>query len=146
MLKIEEIASRLDDVKKVKLWTDQRPERLSKFDPSLRSLGHRLIGCDEQSKQLPHPAMYAESRQSAQSLTLLSHAALILRRSDRQRRPPRRGRPGNVRVHSQHRERLSLPFADGDPKTAEVLSNVLLLARDREIQDLNLLDQVLARR
>ena len=47
-----------------------------------------------------------------------------------------------VPVHSQHRGRLFLPFADDDPKTAEILSKVLLLARDREIQDPNLLDQI----
>ena len=46
-----------------------------------------------------------------------------------------------VPVHSQHRGRLFLPFAD-DPKTAEVLSKVLLLARDSEIKDSNLLSQI----
>lgn len=40
-----------------------------------------------------------------------------------------------VAVHSQHRGRLFLPFADDDPRTAEVLSKVLLLARDRQIRD-----------
>jgi hypothetical protein len=47
-----------------------------------------------------------------------------------------------VPVHSQHRGRLFLPFADDDPRTAEVLSKVLLLARDHEIQDPNILDQL----
>lgn len=47
-----------------------------------------------------------------------------------------------VAVHSQHRGRLFLPFADDDPRTAEVMSKVLLLARDREIQDPNILDQI----
>jgi hypothetical protein len=45
-----------------------------------------------------------------------------------------------VAVHSQHRGRLFLPFADDDPRTAEVLSKVLLLARDKEIKDPNILD------
>lgn len=49
-----------------------------------------------------------------------------------------------VPVHSQHRGRIFLPFADDDPKTAEVLSKVILLARDREIQDPNLLNQIRA--
>lgn len=49
-----------------------------------------------------------------------------------------------VPVHSQHRGRIFLPFADDDPKTAEVLSKVILLARDREIQDPNLLRQIRA--
>jgi len=49
-----------------------------------------------------------------------------------------------VPVHSQHRGRIFLPFADDDPKTAEVLSKVILLARDREIKDPNLLDQIRA--
>jgi hypothetical protein len=47
-----------------------------------------------------------------------------------------------VPVHSQHRGRLFLPFADDDPKTAEVISKTLLLARDRDIKDPNLLAQV----
>jgi Family of unknown function (DUF5724)/Domain of unknown function (DUF4132)/HEAT repeats len=47
-----------------------------------------------------------------------------------------------VPVHSQHRGRIFLPFADDDPKTAEILSKVILLARDREIKDPNLLDQI----
>jgi hypothetical protein len=47
-----------------------------------------------------------------------------------------------VPVHSQHRGRLFLPFVDDDPKTAEVISKVLLLARDAEIQDPTILDQL----
>jgi hypothetical protein len=47
-----------------------------------------------------------------------------------------------VPVHSQHRGRLFLPFADDDPKTAEILSKVILLARDQEILDPNLLAQI----
>lgn len=47
-----------------------------------------------------------------------------------------------VAVHAAHRGRLFLPFADDDPKTAEVLSKILLLARDSEIKDPNLLDQI----
>ena len=47
-----------------------------------------------------------------------------------------------VAVHSQHRGRLFLPFADDDPKTAEVMSKVLLLARDRQIKDPGILDQI----
>lgn len=49
-----------------------------------------------------------------------------------------------VPVHAQHRGRLFLPFADDDPRTAEVISKVLLLARDQEIQDPTLLDQLRA--
>jgi hypothetical protein len=47
-----------------------------------------------------------------------------------------------VPVHSQHRGRIFLPFADDDPRTAEILSKVILLARDQEIKDPNLLDQI----
>jgi hypothetical protein len=47
-----------------------------------------------------------------------------------------------VAVHSQHRGRLFLPFADDDPRSAEVMSKVLLLARDREIKDPNILDWI----
>ena len=48
-----------------------------------------------------------------------------------------------VPVHSQHRGRLFLPFADDDPRTAEVVSKVLLLARDSEIKDPTILEQLL---
>ena len=55
-------------------------------------------------------------------------------------------RPGGavciLPVHAQHRGRLFLPFADDDPRTAEVISKVLLLARDHEIQDPTILEQL----
>ena len=47
-----------------------------------------------------------------------------------------------VPVPAQHRGRLFLPFADDDPKTAEVLAKVLLLARDQDIQDPTVLEQI----
>ncbi len=47
-----------------------------------------------------------------------------------------------VAVGAQHRGRLFLPFADDDPRTAEVLSKVMLLARDQEIQDPTILEQL----
>ena len=50
-----------------------------------------------------------------------------------------------VPVHAQQRGRLFLPFADDDPKTAEVVSKVLLLARDSDIQDPIILDQIRAK-
>ncbi|MBI2910291.1 MAG: DUF4132 domain-containing protein [Chloroflexi bacterium] len=49
-----------------------------------------------------------------------------------------------VPSHAQHRGRLFLPFADDDPRTAEVLSKTLLLARDSEIKDPSILEQILA--
>ena len=49
-----------------------------------------------------------------------------------------------VAVPSQYRGRLFLPFADDDPKTAEVLSKVLMLARDAEIRDPTILEQIRA--
>lgn len=45
-------------------------------------------------------------------------------------------------VHSQHRGRLFLPFVDDDPKSAEVISKVLLLSRDKDIQDPTILSQL----
>ena len=45
-------------------------------------------------------------------------------------------------IHSQQRGRLFLPFADDDPKSAEVIAKVLLLARDHEIQDPTILRQI----
>jgi hypothetical protein len=48
-----------------------------------------------------------------------------------------------IPVHSQHRGRIFLPFADDDPKTAEVVAKVLLLARDEKIKDPTILEQIL---
>jgi hypothetical protein len=45
-------------------------------------------------------------------------------------------------IHSQHRGRLFLPFADEDPKSAEVMSKVLLFAKDNDIQDPTVLSQI----
>jgi hypothetical protein len=45
-------------------------------------------------------------------------------------------------VHSQQRGRIFLPFADDDPKSAEVISKILLLARDNEIKDPTILEQL----
>jgi hypothetical protein len=57
-------------------------------------------------------------------------------------------RPGNaiciVPVGAQHRGRLFLPFVDDDPRTAEVVSKVVLLARDERIQDPSILAQLRA--
>ncbi len=49
-----------------------------------------------------------------------------------------------VPVHAQHRGRLFLPFADDDPRTAEILSKILWLAADDKIKDPFLLDQIAA--
>ena len=46
-------------------------------------------------------------------------------------------------VHAQHRGRLFLPFADDDPKTAEVVSKIITLARDKELKDPGILEQLL---
>lgn len=45
-------------------------------------------------------------------------------------------------VHSQGRGRLFLPFLDSDPKTAEILSKVVLFAQDRKIKDPFILNQI----
>lgn len=50
-----------------------------------------------------------------------------------------------IPVHAQHRGRLFLPFADDDPRTAEVLSKVLLLSNDAQIKDPSILEQIIAR-
>ncbi len=47
-----------------------------------------------------------------------------------------------IPVHSQHRGRMFLPFIDDDPKTAEIISKILLLAKDNEIQDPTVLRQL----
>lgn len=45
-------------------------------------------------------------------------------------------------VHSQSRGRLFLPFVDEDPKTAEIMSKIVLLAEDRKIKDPSILEQI----
>ena len=46
-------------------------------------------------------------------------------------------------VHSQHRGRIFLPFIDEDPKTAEIMSKVLLFAQDEKIKDIFILEQII---
>ena len=45
-------------------------------------------------------------------------------------------------VHSQHRGRLFLPFLDEDPKTAEILSKIVLFAEDGKIKNPFILEQI----
>ncbi|MEH7515597.1 DUF5724 domain-containing protein [Gottfriedia acidiceleris] len=47
-----------------------------------------------------------------------------------------------IPVHSQHRGKIFLPFIDEDPKTAEILSKIVLLAQDQKIKDPNILIQL----
>jgi hypothetical protein len=48
-----------------------------------------------------------------------------------------------VLVYTQHRGWIFLPFTVDDPRTAEVISKVLLLARDKGIKDPTILEQIL---
>ncbi|MDR1085863.1 MAG: DUF4132 domain-containing protein [Deltaproteobacteria bacterium] len=48
-----------------------------------------------------------------------------------------------IPVHSQARGRIFLPFADDDPRTAEIMSKILLLAEDNKIKDPIILEQIL---
>ena len=45
-------------------------------------------------------------------------------------------------VHSQHRGKIFLPFVDDDPKTAEIISKVLLFAEDGKIKDPSILEMI----
>lgn len=45
-------------------------------------------------------------------------------------------------VHSQSRGKLFLPFVDEDPKTAEIMSKIVLFAKDEKIKDPYILDQL----
>ena len=45
-------------------------------------------------------------------------------------------------VHSQARGRVFLPFADDDPKTAEILSKIIFLAEDTKIKDPEILSRI----
>lgn len=54
--------------------------------------------------------------------------------------------PGNtlfvVPVGGQHRGRIFLPFVDDDPRTAEIVSKVVMLSRDDKITDPTILGQI----
>lgn len=45
-------------------------------------------------------------------------------------------------VHSQARGRIFLPFADDDPKTAEILTKIVVLAEDSKLKDPSILSQL----
>lgn len=45
-------------------------------------------------------------------------------------------------VHSQHRGKIFLPFADDDPKTAEIITKVIMFAEDKKIKDVSILEQI----
>lgn len=45
-------------------------------------------------------------------------------------------------VHSQHRGKLFLPFVDEDPKTAEIMSKIVMFAEDGKIKDPSILSQI----
>lgn len=47
-------------------------------------------------------------------------------------------------VHSQHRGKIFLPFVDEDPKTAEILSKILMFAEDQKIKDPAVIAQIAA--
>lgn len=47
-------------------------------------------------------------------------------------------------VHSQHRGKLFLPFIDEDPKTAEIISKIVLFAEDQKIKDPSILEQIVS--
>lgn len=50
---------------------------------------------------------------------------------------------GIIPVHSQHRGKLFLPFMDEDPKSAEIISKMRLLAEDDRIKDPMVLAQLM---
>ncbi len=45
-------------------------------------------------------------------------------------------------VHSQSRGKIFLPFIDEDPKTAEILSKIILFAEDSKIKDPFIMEQI----
>lgn len=47
-----------------------------------------------------------------------------------------------VAVQSSHREKIFLPFIDEDPKSAEIMSKIVLFAQDKKIKDPYILDQI----
>lgn len=47
-----------------------------------------------------------------------------------------------IPVHSGQRGKLFLPFLDSDPRTAEIISKIVLLAEDNKIKDPSILEQI----
>lgn len=47
-----------------------------------------------------------------------------------------------VPVHSQRRGRVFLPYLDEDPKTAEIISKILLFSEDSKIKDPEIVRQI----
>ena len=47
-----------------------------------------------------------------------------------------------IAVHSGKRGKVYLPFLDGDPKTAEIISKVVMPAEDGKIKDPEVLRQI----
>ncbi|OZI13020.1 hypothetical protein CEW92_03620 [Bacillaceae bacterium SAS-127] len=47
-----------------------------------------------------------------------------------------------IAVPSQHRGRIFLPFADEDPRTAEIMSKILLFSEDEQIKDPMILEHI----
>ncbi len=45
-------------------------------------------------------------------------------------------------VHSQHRGKLFLPFVDDDPKTAQIVTEILFFAEDKKIKDPYIIEQI----
>ncbi len=50
-----------------------------------------------------------------------------------------------IPIHSAKRGKVYLPFLDEDPKTAEILSKIVMLAEDRKIKDPAVLSQIRSR-
>ena len=48
-------------------------------------------------------------------------------------------------VHSAKRGKVYLPFLDEDPKTAEILSKIVMLSEDGKIKDPEILRQIVRR-
>lgn len=57
-----------------------------------------------------------------------------------------RKRPGSVvfvvPIHSQQRGKIFLPFVDDDPKTADVMTKIFVLANDKDIKDPDILREL----
>ena len=45
-------------------------------------------------------------------------------------------------VHFQHRGQIFLPFVDEDPKTAEIISKIILFSEDYKLKDPTILAQI----
>ena len=77
MLDQQEIARRLASARKPKPWLESRLDSLAAFEPSIRSVGHMVLGCDENGKRPPDYQPWLRHAQMPHMLKKLNSEELL---------------------------------------------------------------------